>query len=144
MFSACLEMKVRDGKITAEELYVSTELQTNNYNTPAIYEDAVFGFGGLGKESFLHCTNFDDGTLLWKEQNEDWSKDQQLIIADGLLFAITKNEELVMGLASRESFKELGRVSLGLELGRPQQPTIANGRMYIRGNTSVVCYQVGE
>jgi len=143
-FSACLQMKARDGQLGAEELYVSTELQTNNYNTVAIFDDAVFGFGGLGKDSFLHCTNFDDGSLLWKQQTEDWSKDQQLIIADGLLFAITKNEQLVMGQASRKGFKELGRVSIGIELGRPQQPTLANGRMYIRGNTSVICYQVAE
>jgi len=143
-FSACLQMKSQGRQVTVEELYVSTELQTNNYNTVAVIDDAVFGFGGLGKASFLHCTNFDDGKLLWKEQTEDWSKDQQLVIADGLLFAITKNEELVMAEASRESFKELGRVSLGIELGRPQQPTIANGRMYIRGNTSVICYQMAE
>jgi hypothetical protein len=80
--------------------------------------------------------------LLWKQVGDEWSKDQQLIIADGLLFALTKNEELVMAEASREGFLELGRVRLNMELGRPQHPTIANGRMYIRGNKSVACYQI--
>ena len=144
MFSACLEMTAESGRITYEELYVDTELQTNNYNTVAIYEDAVFGFGGLGKKGFLHCTDFGDGRLLWKEESDDWSKDQQLVIADDLLFTITKNEEVVIAEASRKSYRELGRFSLGMELGRPQQPTIANGRMYIRGNTTAACYQIGE
>jgi hypothetical protein len=67
-----------------------------------------------------------------------------VIIADGLLFAITKNEELVMAEASRDGYKELGRMALGIELGRPQQPTLANGRMYIRGNREVICYQLTE
>ena len=49
-----------------------------------------------------------------------------------------------MAEAGRQGYRELGRVNLKLDLGRPQQPTIANGRMYIRGNTSVVCYQVAE
>lgn len=143
-FSACLEMQAQNGRIAYEEVYRSTELQTNNYNTVAVFHDAVFGFSGRGKIGFLHCTDFNDGHLLWKEDTDDWSKDQQVVIADGLLFALTKNEELVMAEASRDRYRELGRVSLGIELGRPQQPTIANGRMYIRGNTSVICYRLTE
>jgi len=143
-FSACLQMKAQDGRISYEELYRSTELQTNNYNTAAIFQDAVFGFGGLGKVGFFHCTDFGEGRLLWNQEGDDWSKDQQVVIADGLLFALTKNEDLVMAEASREGYRELGRVALGIELGRPQQPTIANGKMYIRGNTSVICYRLTE
>jgi outer membrane protein assembly factor BamB len=143
-FSACLEMQAVDNKITYEELYCSWDLQTNMYNTVAVYQDAVFGFGGGSRAGFLHCTNLEDGGLLWKEETDDWSKDQNLIIADGLIFALTKNDELVMAEANREGYRELGRVGLGIELGRPQQPTIANGRMYIRGKKAVVCYQVAE
>ena len=141
-FSACLQMEAIDDKITFKELYLSTELQTNNYNTVAVYEDAVFGFGGRGEGGFIHCTELRDGRLLWKQIGDEWSKNQQLIIADGLLFALTENEELVMAEASREGFLELGRVRLNMELGIPQHPTIANGRMYIRGNKSVACYQI--
>ncbi len=141
-FSACLQMEAIDGKVTFKERYRSTELQINNYNTVAVYENAVFGFGGRGEAGFIHCTELGDGSLLWKQVGNDWSKDQQLIIADGLLFALTKNEELVMAQASREGYLELGRVRLNMDLGRPQHPTIANGRMYIRGNESVACYQI--
>ncbi len=49
-----------------------------------------------------------------------------------------------MAEAGRKGYRELGRVSLDVELGRPQQPTIAGGRMYLRGVKSVACYQVGE
>lgn len=143
-FSACLQMQVVDGKVACEELYLSTELQTNNYNTVAIHQDAVFGFGGNQRIGFLHCTNLEDGRLLWRHDSKDWSIDQNLIIADGLIFALTQNDELVMAEANRTEYRELGRVSLGIELGRPQQPTLANGRMYIRGKKSVVCYQIAE
>jgi outer membrane protein assembly factor BamB len=141
-FSACLQMDAADGIITCRELYRSTELQTNMYNTVAIHEDAVFGFGGNQRIGFLHCTNLPDGRLLWRQDSEDWTKDQNLVIADGLIFALTKKDELVMAEASRDGYRELGRVSLGIELGRPQQPTIANGRMYIRGHKTVICYQI--
>ncbi len=143
-FSACLQMEANAGTISFQELYRSTELQINNFNTVAIYKDAVFGFGGRGEGGFIHCTNLNDGSLLWKVIGDDWSKDQQLVIADGLIFALTKSEDLVMAEAGREGFEELGRVQLDMELGRPQHPTIANGRMYIRGNKSVVCYRIAR
>ncbi len=65
-----------------------------------------------------------------------------MVIADGLLFAITKNEELVLAEASRAGYRELSRFPVGFDLGRPQQPTLANGRLYLRGNQVVACYQV--
>ncbi|NQU25925.1 MAG: PQQ-binding-like beta-propeller repeat protein [Candidatus Nealsonbacteria bacterium] len=143
-FSACLEMKAVDGKITCRELYRSTELQINNYNSPSIYNGGVFGFGGNDKAGFLHCTDFKDGRLLWKHDSRDWTKDQNLIVVNDLLFAVTKNDELVMAEANRTGYRELGRFNPGIELGRPQQPLLANGRMYLRGKKDVVCYRVAE
>ncbi len=143
-FSVLLEMTVADGKITPREIYRSEELQNNTYNTVAIYQNAVFGFGGNKRAGFLHCTNLDDGKLLWKVAGREWTSEQNLVMADGLLFALDKNNELVMAEASREGYHELGRVTVPVDMGRPQQPTIANGRMYLRGKDAVVCYQVGE
>ena len=143
-FSACLQMEVVDGKIRHHELYRSTELQTNMYNTVAIHQGAVFGFAGNKRIGCLHCTDFESGKLLWRHDSPDWTSEQNLIVADGLLYALAKKDVLVMAEASREHYRELGRLKLSVKLGRPQQPTIANGRMYIRGLQSVVCYQVGK
>jgi len=143
-FSTCLEMKAAGGKISFRELYVSTDLQTNMYHTASVYNGAVFGFGGGAKAGFLHATNFDDGRLLWKRAAREWTNQQNMVVADGLIFALTKDDQLVLAEASREAYKELGRVRLGMELGRPQQPTLANGRLYIRGKKTVVCYQVAK
>lgn len=142
-FSALLEMTAVDGSVTFREIYQSTELQNNMYNTVAIHDNAVFGFGGNKRAGFLHCTNLADGQLLWKVSGRQWTCEQNLVVADGLLFALDKNNELIMAQASREEYRELGRVEVPVELGRPQQPTIANGRMYLRGKNTVVCYQVG-
>jgi outer membrane protein assembly factor BamB len=141
-FFACLEMSAKDNTIGYRELYRSTELQTNMYNTVAVYNDAVFGFGGGQRMGFLQCTNLADGRLLWSEESEDWTKDQQLVVADGLLLAVTKGGELVLAEANRERYQELARFRLDLEVGRPQQPTIANGRLYIRGSREIACYQI--
>ncbi len=141
-FSALLDMKVVDGKITAEEVYLDTRLQANAYNTPAIYRDAVFGFGGNKTAGFLHATNLADGSLLWKEAGREWTNQQNLVISDGLIFVLTSNNELVLAEASRDGYQELGRVDTKVDLERPQQPTIANGRLYLRAMDTVICYQV--
>jgi hypothetical protein len=63
-------------------------------------------------------------------------------VADGLIFALTRNDEVVLAEASREQYRELGRMRPGIALGRQQQPTIANGRMYLRGSKWVACYKI--
>jgi len=141
-FSVLLQMKPDNGKLTFEEIYITADLQNNCYNTPAYYQCALFGFGGNKTAGFIHATNFNDGRLLWKEADREWTNQQNLVIADGLIFALTKNNELVLAEASREAYKELGRVDTKLDLGRPQQPTIANGLLYLRGMESVVCYKI--
>jgi len=141
-FFACLEMQADGEKITCREVYTSTELQNNMYNTVAVYDGAVFGFGGNRMAGFLHCTDLADGRLLWKEASREWTNHQNLVIADGLILALTSRNDLVLAEASREGYHELDRMHVEIELGRPQQPLIANGRMYLRGLEAVSCYQI--
>jgi len=143
-FSVLLDMQAVDGKITYRELYRSSELQTNHYNTVAVHNGAVFGFGGGKQAGFLHGTDFKDGHLLWKVEGREWTKDQNLVVADGLIFALNSANELVLAEAGREAYRELGRFKLDVEVGRPQQPTIANGRLYIRGVKEAACYQIAQ
>ena len=137
-FSACLQMFVRDGKVRARQLYRSEKNQVNMYNTVAVLNGAVYGFGSKS----LQCTSLEDGRLLWEQAGGDWGMDQPLIVADGLIFALTKKGDLVLAEANQTGYKELGRVATKIKLGLPQQPTLANGRLYVRGDTTVVCYDV--
>ena len=136
-FSACLQMYVRDGQIKARQVYRDDRLQANLYNTVAIADGAVYGFCN----SALQCTRLDDGKLLWKKAGKDWAGGQQLIIADGLLIALS-GSDIIMGEASPTGCKEVGRVKHGVTFVYPQQPTIANGRLYVRGDKAIVCYDL--
>ena len=137
-FSACLQMYVRDGKVRARQLYRSEKNQVNMYHTVAVLNGAVYGFGSKS----LQCTSLEDGRVLWERSSGDWGMDQPLIVADGLIFALGKRGDLVLIEANQTGYKELGRVATRIKLGIPQQPTLANGRLYVRGDTSVVCYDV--
>lgn len=136
-FSACLQMVRRDAGIQARQVYRDARNQCNLYNTVAVLDGWAYGFSNAA----LQCTRLDDGKLLWQQGDADWVNGPQLIAADGLLFALGKFE-LILAEASAAGYRELGRVRHGTALGYPQQPTLANGRLYVRGDTEVVCYDV--
>jgi outer membrane protein assembly factor BamB len=139
----CSDMKLKEGKVEPEIVYQSTRLQCNAYHTVSVADGAAYGFGMGADHEALQCTDFETGKLLWEQAGEDWSRKGNLTIADGLIFALTKKDELVLAEANRTGYRELGRVNPGIKLGIQQQPTIFNGRLYLRGNDTVVCYQVG-
>jgi len=136
-FSACLQMHVRNGRIKARQVYHDGRNQCNQYNTPAIVDGCVYGFSN----GAMQCTRLSEGKLLWKRDDRDWANGPQLIVADGLIFALG-TRQLVLAEASPGGYRELGRVPHRVVLGYPQQPTIANGRLYVRGDTEVVCWEV--
>jgi len=135
-FSECLQIFVVDGALQARSLYVKDDVQTNSHNTVAVLDGLVYGFGMGG----LQCTRLEGGSVVWQQK---WSIDRHLILADGLLFITTPKGEIVMAEASKDGYKELGRVATKIDLsGDTQQITIANGRLYVRGKKQVVCYDL--
>lgn len=135
-FSACLQMYVVNGKIQARQLYRDNRLQCNLYNTVAVADGAVYGFSG----NAMQCTRLADGALLWRKEGAI-GRGSQLIMADGLVFALTPSD-VVLAEVSPTGGKEVGLVKHGIKLGYPQQPSLANGRLYIRGDEWVICYDV--
>lgn len=135
-FAACLQMYVVKGKIQARQLYRDNRLQCNMYNTVAIADGAIYGYSG----NSLQCTGLADGILRWRKEG-NIGAGAQLILADGLLYALTAFD-VVLAEVTPTGCKEVGAVKHGIKLDYPQQPCLANGRLYIRGAEWVVCYDV--
>lgn len=139
-----LEFSLKDGKLSPDTVYLSDKLMCNGFHTPSVYKGAVYGFGrGEGGDA-LQCIDLRDGKLIWQQENPEWSRNCNMIVADGLIFALTKRDELVLAEAGKKGYKELGRVNPGIKMGIQQQPMIFNGRLYLKGNDTIVCYQVGS
>lgn len=141
-WGACLEFKVKNGKISPDTVYISNKLMCNAYHTPSVSDGAVYGFGCGNRNDALQCIDIKNGKLLWQQEGQEWSRRGNMIVADGLIFALTKFDELVLVEAGKSGYRELGRVKPGIKLGLQQQPTIFGGRLYIRGNDTIVCYKL--
>jgi outer membrane protein assembly factor BamB len=150
-FGIGLEMQVGEsGKIVPVIRTQSTKLQCNAFHTVSVVNGAVYGFGvdtnSDALQEALQCTDWETGNLIWQQAGPDWSRRNNMTVADGLIFALTKKDELVMAEANKTGYKELGRVNPGIDLGFKgiqQQPTIFNGHLYLRGNDTAICYQIG-
>jgi len=136
-FFTALQMFVVDGKIQALPVYTTIDTQCNQAHTPTIWHGAAYGFSS----NALDCTDPLTGKLLWRHKGEGWNFNQQLIIADGLIFAVS-GQELALADASPKGYRLLGRTTVPVRLTQ-QQPTLANGRLYLRGEQWVLCYAVG-
>jgi outer membrane protein assembly factor BamB len=110
------------------------DTQGNYANTMALWDGALFGYGSGGLASVEAGT----GRTLWKAPGQ-WQDHLQLIIADGLLFVIN-DEDLVLMEVNRKG-EVASRFKLPV-MPSLQQPVLANGRLYIRGQKMILCYNV--
>jgi outer membrane protein assembly factor BamB len=140
----CLEMIPTDnGGIQPKLVYENDRLMCNQYHTPSVLDGAAYGFGRGDNADALQCLDVATGKMLWQKEGADWRRDRQLTIADGLIFALTTKDELVLAEANKTAYKEIARLNPGVKLGIQQQPVISNHRLYLRGDDILVCYQVG-
>jgi len=143
-FSAVLQLYVLEGKVYMRQLYRDAINQNNMYHSVAILDNVVYGFAGGYGHGIIEATSLTDGRLFWKREGNEWGYDRQLIVADGLIFAVT-DKHLVLVKATTTGYQELGRVKIDVDMGENlQQPSLANGRLYLRGEKWVVCYMVGD
>lgn len=132
-----LQMAVKDGKIKAYPAIVRNDVQHNYAHTMSVWNGMIFGYGGGG----LECDNVKTGDTYWRNKNK-WNNGLQLVVADGLLL-VQNGKDMVLAEANKRGYKELGRFTLPINPSN-QQPTLANGRLYVRGESWVVCYGVSK
>ncbi|MFP6763863.1 MAG: PQQ-binding-like beta-propeller repeat protein [Planctomycetaceae bacterium] len=112
----------------------------NEWQTSILLDGYLYGFdnvGSAGPVTHLTCVRAKTGERIWREPR--FGKGN-MIAADGKLFATTMKGELVVMQASPNGFQELGRKKV---IGTTRQaPSLANGRLYIRDDAEIVCFDV--
>jgi len=112
----------------------------NEWQTSILLNGYLYGFdnvGSAGPVTHLTCVRAKTGERVWREPR--FGKGN-MIAADGKLFATTMKGELVVMQASPDGFKELGRKEV---MGTTRQaPSLANGRLYVRDDAEIVCFNV--
>lgn len=136
---AGIKVKKQDGAFVAQELYYSTKLPWASSGVVKV-GDYLYG----NSDPSVLCVNFKTGAIQWQERSPDLS----WLAADGRLYFHADNGDVGLLEPSPEVYREISRFTpqnrpaAGGQAKALASPVIAGGRLYIREQNSLWCYDV--
>ena len=121
------------------------KIMKNQHGGVILYKGHLYGYSD--NVGWL-CQNFKTGEKVWSERRALGKG--AVACADGMLYCVSEDRgEVVLMEASPKGFNEKGRFSLKPESEyrsprgkRWTHPTIANGKLYLRDQEVVYCYDI--
>ncbi len=138
---ALLQIIPAGDKFEAKELYHHREL-SNRHGGVLLIGDHLYG--DRDQNGFLFCAEFATGKITWpKRERSRGSGSASLTCADGHLFVRYSNGYVALVEASPKAYVEKGifKVPNG-ESNTWAHPVVAGGRLYLREQDVVWCYDV--
>ncbi len=131
-----------DGAVEAEEVYFASSMQ-NHHGGMIVVDDCLYGATGGNEGGFLVCLDFKSGEILWRDRE---APKGSLAFADGRLYLRSEDGELLLVEPNRERFVERGRFEQPDRSESPAwtHPVIANGKLYVRDQDVLFCYDITE
>jgi len=128
-----LEIGKADGKATVREVW-NNRLMKNHFSSPVLYEGHIYGFDNAS----LKCLVAETGEQKWVQRG--YGKGS-LIVADGLLYVLSDQGQLILAEATPAGFKEKGRVKV-MEGKTWVAPVLSHGRIYLRDEDEMIVLDV--
>jgi outer membrane protein assembly factor BamB len=138
--------KEGDTGFRAEEDWFSKEME-NHHGGMVVAGGCLYGANGGNGGGYLVCLDFKTGQVLWNEGDRDKRrvKKGSIAMADGRIYYRTEDEGAVVLIEpNRENYVERGRFEQPDRTGKPAwtHPVIANGKLYIRDQDLLLCYDL--
>lgn len=115
--------------ITAQPVWEGVQMK-NHFNGSVSIGNHLYGFD----TATLKCIEATTGKTLWAKRGLGKGS---LIVANGMLIIMGETGELVLAEATHEAYRELARANV-LEGRSWTQPTLWQGRLYLRNHTELV------
>jgi outer membrane protein assembly factor BamB len=132
------------GEIKAEEVWSSRDME-NHHGGVIIHEGAIYGANGGNVGGYLVCLDLQTGKVLWDERRgERRAPKGSVALADGRLYYRTEEGTMLLIEPSREQYVERGRFEQPDRREPPawSHPVIANGKLYLRDQDLLLCYDI--
>ncbi len=129
-----------DGSIRADEVYFSRNMQ-NHHGGMIVVDGALYGANGGNEGGFLTCIDFQTGDVLWRDRD---APKGALMMADGRLYLRSESGTMMLIEPSREGLQLKGQFEQPDRTRSPAwaHPVVANGRLYIRDQGLLLCYNI--
>ena len=123
------------------QVWTSDEVMSNHYATSVYYEGHLYGFHGRQEYSpNLRAVELQTGQVKWDIPTYGAGT---VTLADGRLLIVRESGELVMAEASSEEFSVIAQAQV-LDPFIRAYPALANGKLYIRNENTLVCFDLAE
>lgn len=137
--------KDANGGVKAEEVWFSRKMQ-NHHGGMILLDGSLYGANGGNEGGYLICLDFKTGNVLWDERDDAGHRAPKgsLALADGRLYYRTEKGAMLLIEPSPKQYIERGRFDQPDRTRQPAwtHPVIANGKLYLRDQDVLLCYDV--
>ena len=136
--------KDADGAVKAEEVYATTDMQ-NHHGGMILLDGYLYGATGGNEGGALACLDFKTGKVMWDQRQSAGRRAKgSLALADDRLYYRMENGTVVLIEPSPKEYIERGRFEQPDRSRLPAwaHPVIANGKLYVRDQDVLFCYDV--
>ena len=133
-----------DGSVKAEEVYATTEMQ-NHHGGMILLDGYLYGASGGNEGGALVCLDFKTGKVLWDQRESVGRRAKgSVALADGRLYYRMEDGTVVLIEPNPKQYAECGRFDQPDRSAQPAwpYPVIANGKLFIRDQDVLLCYDV--
>ncbi len=137
--------KDANGGVKVEEVWSSRNME-NHHGGMVVVDGALYGANGGNGGGYLVCLDFETGNVLWNERDSDKRRPPKgsVALADGRIYYRAEDGAMLLIEPNRKEYIERGRFE---QLDRSEKPAwthpiIANGKLYVRDQDVLLCYNV--
>jgi outer membrane protein assembly factor BamB len=130
------------GQGTKADVVYSTKHMKNHHGGMVLVDGYLYGAnGGNGETPALVCLDFKTGEVMWEERKAGKGS---IAYADGRLYYRDEGGPMILIEANPYKYVEHGRFNQPDRKGAPawQHPVIANGKLYLRDQDIMLCYDI--
>jgi len=134
-----------NGGVKAEEVWFSKNME-NHHGGMLVLDGCLYGANGGNGGGYLACLDFQTGEVLWNERDADKRRVTKgsVAYADGRIYYRTEEGTVLLIEPNRKEYTERGRFEQPDRTRQPAwtHPVVANGKLYIRDQDLLFCYDV--
>ncbi len=136
--------KDANGGVKAEEVYSTMDMQSHHGGI-ILFNGSLYGATGGNEGGALACLDFETGKVLWDQRATVGRQAKgSLTMAGGRLYYRMENGTVALIEPSAKEYLERGRFEQPDRRSQPAwaHPVVANGKLYIRDQDLLFCYDV--
>jgi outer membrane protein assembly factor BamB len=143
--TCCLQLKKSRNKVSVEEIYYLEATTFNNHHGGMILHNGHIYAGHQQNEGFPTCIDMTTGKIVWGGKLRGaGSGSAAVLFIDGHLIFRYQNGTVALIEATPEQYRLKGTLKPDYQERESwAHPVVANGKLYLREQDKLMCYQVG-